>query len=296
MQNENAIVAGVKEGSLDFADKPAPQDIPGLIEEGIAHIEPQVGTYFYIVNTTEGPTKDARVRRALSLAIDRNYIVEQVSKGGEGPAAGWVPWGINDFEGNFRENGGDHFSLDPADYEANVAEAKKLMAEAGYPNGEGFPVLEYLTNPSSLHVSMFEAIQQMWSEHLGIDATISQEEWAVFQETRRSKDFVVARHGYTGNYNDPISFLDQFESDSFRNYTGYSNAKYDEIIKGSKLIVNDEKKRMKAMHEAERILFEDTGLIPIFFYTQALLMNPKLKGVVFDPFNKHRFHYAYIEE
>jgi len=295
MQNENAAVAGIKEGSLDFATNPPPQDIPILIEEGIVQIHPQLGTYYYVVNFTNETTKDPRVRRALALAIDRKYIIEQVTKAGQVPAGAWVPSGINDVTGDFRENGGDYYSVDPADYEANVAEAKQLMTEAGYPDGEGFPVLEFKTNPGAGHTSIFEAIQQMWSESLGIDSVMTQEEWAVFQQTRNDKNFVLARHGWIGDYNDPMTFIDVFVSDSPQNNGGYSNAKFDELINIARSTGN-QNVRMTAMHEAEDVLLEDMGLIPLYFYTQPLLVSPKLKGIVFDVLGNHNFSYSYIEE
>jgi len=295
MQNENAAVAGIKEGSLHFAEDPPAQDIPLLVEEGLLQIRPYLGTYYYALNVTNEILKDPRVRKALSLVIDRNYLVEQVSQGGEIPAGGLVPNSISDVEGDFRENGGDYYSLDPADYDANVAEAKELMAEAGYPEGEGFPVLEFKTNPSSLHTSMFEAVQQMWSEQLGIDSVMSQEEWAVFQQTRNDKNFVIARHGWIGDYADPMAFVNLFITDSPQNNGGYSSAKFDELVEIAKAS-GDQNVRMKAMHDAETVLLDEMGIIPIYFYTLPLLVNPKLKGVIFDPLGMHKFNYAYIEK
>ena len=295
MQNENASVAGIKEGSLHFADEPPPQDIPALIEEGLVQIHPYLGTYYYVLNFTNETLSDSRVRKALNLAIDRTYIVKQVSKGGQLPADGFVPSGVNDAKGDFRENGDEYYSVDPADYEANVAMAKVLMAEAGYPDGKGFPVLEFKTNPTTVHTSIFEAVQQMWKENLGIDVTMSQEEWAVFQQTRDDKNFVFARHGWIGDYNDPMTFIDVFVSDSPQNNGGYSNAKFDEFIQTAKMS-GDQNVRMNAMHEAENILLDEMGLIPLYFYTQPLLVDPKLKGVVFDALGAHKFHYAYIEK
>jgi len=295
MQNENSSVAGIKEGSLHFADEPPPQDIPTLIEEGLIQVYPYLGTYYYALNFTNETLKDPRVRKALSLVIDRNYLVEKVSKGGELPAGAWIPDGVKDVEGDFRKNGGDYYSIDPADHEANVAEAKKLMEEAGYPEGKGFPVLEFKTNSAAMHTSMFEAIQQMWKESLGIDSTMIQEEWAVFQQTRNDKSFVVVRHGWIGDYNDPMTFIDVFVSDSPQNNGGYSNAKFDALVQTAKLSGN-QNVRMKAMHDAETILLEESGLIPIYFYTQPLLVDPRLKGVVFDSLGMHKFNYSYIEE
>jgi len=293
IQNENTAVAGVKEGSLDFAANPPPQDIPLLTEEGLIYINPILATQYFVLNFTNKALKDPRVRKALSLSIDRNYLVEEITQGGETPAGAWIPYGVNDVEGDFRENGGDYYSVDHKDYEANVAEAKKLMLEAGYPNGEGFPVLELKTNPTALNTSLFEAVQQMWKEGLGIDSFITQE--AVFFQTSNNKDFVVARHSFVAAYNDPMTFIDSLMSHSPQNQGGYSNARYDNLVNMAR-IEDDENVRMKAMHEAESILLEDMGLIPIYFYTQPLLVSPNLKGVIFDSLAVSKFNYAYIEE
>ena len=294
MENATAAVAGVKEGSLHIAKSPPAQDIPILKEEGLMNIVPYIGTYYYTINVTNGIMQDPKVRRALALAIDRTYIVEQVAKGGQVPAAAWVPSGISDINGDFRENGGNYFSVDPADYEKNLVEARALLVSAGYSNGENLPVIEYKTNPGE-HVAIFEAIQQMWKEGLNIDSTISQEEWAVFQDTRQNKQYLIARHGWIGDYNDPMTFLDVFMSTSQQNNSGWSNAQYDALITEAKLTGN-QNIRMKAMHDAENILMGEMALLPIYFYTEPLVLTPKLKDVVFSPLGMHNFIYSYIEE
>jgi len=295
MQNENSAVAGIKEGSLDFAIEPPPQDIPLLINEGIVQIHPKIGTFYYSINYTNEITKDPRVRRALALVIDRQYIVDEVTKGGQIPAGAWVPNGINDLKGDFRENGGDYYSVDTNDYKANVAEAKQLMLEAGYPDGEGFPVLEFKTSTGAETRYIFEAIQQMWKEELGVDSTLVQEEDAVFNITKSSRNFVIASGVWVGDYNDPMTFMDVFMSHSPQNTVYYNNPKYDELINTARLSGNQDV-RMKAMHDAEAILLGEMGLIPLYFFTQPLLVNPKLKDVFFNPLSAHKFHYSYIEE
>ena len=293
VQNENTAVAGIKEGSLHFATNPPPQDIPLLTEEGLIHINPILATQYFVLNFTNKAINDSRVRRALSLAIDRNYLVEEVSKGGEVPAGAWIPYGVNDVKGDFRENGGDYYSVDKKDYESNLLLAKKLMAEAGYPEGVGFPVLEFKTNPTALNTSIFEAVQQMWKNELGIDSFITQE--AVFFQTSNTKNFVVARHSFVAAYNDPMTFIDSLMSDTLQNQGGYSNAKFDSLVNMAR-VEGNENVRMKVTHEAESILIEDMGVIPIYFYTQALIVSPKLKNVIFDSLAVSKFHYAYIEE
>ena len=297
MQNETAAMAGIKGGTIHFANNPHLPDIETLQNEGLMHIAPYIGTYYYCLNWTNKILRDVRIRKALALAIDRNYIVKEVTKAGQIPAAAWVPNGINDMEdaeGDFRKVGGDYYSVKEEDFQKNVEEAKKLLAEAGYPDGKGMPIIEFKSN-SGNHIPIFEAIQQMWKEYLNIDSTVSQEEWATFQNTRLNKEFVVARHGWIGDYNDPMTFLGVFLSYSAQNDGGYSNRAYDNNLKIA-MSTTDQKVRMEAMHKAETILMQDMGLIPIYFYTDPIMVSKKLKGVVYDPLGWHKFLYAELEK
>ncbi len=295
MQNGTAAVAGIKDGSLHMAYEPPQQDIPSLLEEGLIQIKPLIATYYYPINVTNEYLKDPRVRHALSLAIDRNYIVEQVTKGGQKPAGGWVPYAVNDLNGDFRINGGDLYDISKDGYSQNVEKAKQLLAEAGYPNGEGFPVIEFKTDPGN-HVEIFEAVQQMWKEHLNIDSTITQIDNALLGQTLLEKKFMIGRLYWSADYSDPMSMMSLFTSYNTQNNGGYSNQRYDELI-GKAMSTDDNAVRMEAMHEAERILIEeDMGAIPIYFFTEPLLVTPKLKDVVYNPLGFHKFFYAYLEE
>jgi len=294
MENPNSAVAGIKEGSLHFASNPSPQDIPTLTEEGLLKINPYLGTHYYALNITNTFLSNENVRKALSLSIDREYIVENITKGGETPAAAWVPYGVSDIKGDFRENGGDYYSVDTNDYEANVTQAKKLLTEAGYPNGEGIDIIEFYSRPG-VDTSIFEAVQQMWKEHLGIDSTVTQEEFSVHLQRLREQNFVIARSRWIADYNDPMTFIDLFTSTSPQNNGRYSNIKYDELVNTAKLS-SDNNIRMKAMHEAESILMSDMGIIPIYFYTEPVIVSKNLKGIIYDPLGSHRFTYAYLED
>lgn len=295
MDNPTAHVAGIKEGSLQFSSGIPAKDIPRLREEGILETKPSLATYFYVINVTNQVLKDVRIRKALSLVIDRNYIIDTVLKAGQRPAGAWVPYGITLEDGDFRENGGDYYSVKKEDYQKNVEEAKRLLAEAGYPDGNGFPVLQFKSNQGGGNLEIFEPIQQMWKETLGIDITVSAEEWAVFQQTRLDKNFDIAMHNWAGDYNDPMTFFGIFLSYTDLNYGGYKNTEFDKNIEESSIARNNSE-RVKYLHEAERILINDMPLIPIYFTTSSYLVNPKLKGVVYDTLGMNRFFYAYMEE
>ena len=295
MQNGAAAIAGIKDGTLHMAYEPPQQDIPTLTEEGLIQIKPLIATYYYPINVTNEYLKDPRVRKALSLVIDRNYIVENVTKGGQQPAGGWVPFAVNDVKGDFRINGGNLYDISKEGYAKNIEMAKQLLAEAGYPNGEGFSVIEFKTDPGN-HVEIFEAVQQMWKEHLNIDSTITQIDNALLGQTLLEKNFMIGRLYWSADHSDPMSMMSLFTSYNTQNNGGYSNKRYDDLI-NTAMSTDDNNVRMQAMHEAEKILIqEDMGAIPIYFFTEPLLVNPKLKDVVYNPLGFHKFFYASLEK
>ena len=295
MDNPNSTVAGVKEGSLHFSDQFPYQDIDTLKAEGLIDIATRIGTQYYALNTTNAVLKDKRVRRALSLAIDRNYIVDNVLKSGR-PAGALVPWGVTDVEGYFRDNAGEYISTNKADYQKNVEEAKRLMAEAGYPNGEGFPVLEFALTFSN-DIPMFEAVQNMWKVNLEIDVKLTQMEFAPFIHAfRTERNYTMASASWTGSYNDPTTFLSMFVSYSYKNHSLFTNKEFDNaIITASKTI--DQNIRMRELHKAEKILIEDEAvIIPIAYFEPAVLKSPRLKDVFYIPFAQYKFSYSYLEK
>lgn len=237
---------------------------------------------------------DVNVRKALSLAIDRNLIVENITKSGERPAAALVPYGISGFFGDFRENGGDYIDISMGNYKNNIKEAKKLMMLAGYPNGNGFPVMTFKTT-YGMHKNIFEAIQKMWKENLGIDIVLEELELSDLFEQRFSKNFEIASGGWNGDFNDPINFLSIFLSTSPNNNSIYSNVRYDDLIKTATLIT-DSSHRMMTMHKAEELLIADMAIIPIYFSSEPILVSPKLKGVLYDSMGQHSFARAYLED
>ena len=295
MQDPTLALAGIKEGSLDFSVKVLSEDAESLKNEGILDIAPYYSTVAFGINDNDGILKDKRIRKALSLAIDRNYIVEKVVLTAKSPTSAWVPVGAYDVEGDFRENGGEYLDISKESYSNNVETAKRLMAEAGYPNGEGFPVLEYKTTPDSVYIRVAEAIQQMWKENLGIDLQIFSMEWAAYQQMRLERNYQIMRTIWIGDYSDPMTFLENYLSYRPQNYAGYSNIQFDNYIEIARKSA-DQNVRMKAMHEAERLLIaEDNVLIPIYNPSNPLLVSKRLRDYVATPLMEFNFNYAYLE-
>lgn len=272
--DQSTQLTAYESGELDAIDEVPTQEIPRLLaEEPTFQILPLLGTYYYIFNVDKEPTNDVRVRKALALAIDRKAITEQVTKGGQKPATGYVPEGLFLSDGReFREVAGD-YGIDPN--KAQVEEARKLLAEAGYPNGEGFPTLELVYNTSENHKAIAEAIQEMWKQNLGINVTLTNQEWAVFQDTRHQGNFSIARAGWLADYADPMTFLDMWTSYSGNNDAQWrwqkyesdtklnpSNKKFDELIEKSKTITGAE--RDKTLLEAEKIMMDEMIVMPIY--------------------------------
>lgn len=278
-----------KNGLLDFQDEVPLQEMAALKGSKELHIAPDASVYFYRFNTTKKPFDDVRVRKALSMAIDRNQLVENVLQGGEKPALAFVPYGFKDTNGrDFRQNSGDMFKED-------IAEARKLLTDAGYEGGRNFPKFILLYNTSENHKKIAEAVQQMWKNNLGIEATLQNVEWQVYL-TRESKlDFGMCRAGWSPDYLDPLSFIDVFLSGGANNNTGWGNEEYDRLVNEVNS-TNDQKIRMDAMHKAERILMDEMPVMPIFFYTNPSLIKENIKKVIIPPFATYAdFKYAYVE-
>lgn len=290
--DKNTALAALRNGQIHFSTLVPNQEIENLQKEGLIVMNQAYGTTFFEINLTNEAFKDSRVRRALALAIDRNYIVESVNKAGQIPAGAFVPPLISDYKGEFRANGGDYISVNTNDYQKNIEEAKKLMAEAGYPNGENYPVIEVLVANDG-NVVMVEAIQQMW-KNIGVDAVIVPREWSVILQSFRDLSYQMILSGWTGDYNDPMTMLELYLSYAPSN-PGYNNPEYDKLIESSKYIVNPEE-RMKVLHDAEAILMYDMPIIPIHYRSNVLMVDKKLKDYKLDPLAKYRFHYSYLEK
>jgi oligopeptide transport system substrate-binding protein len=286
MDDDNALLAGFRSKELDFIETVPVDEIPALLSSGELKIADYLGTYFVSFNTQRAPFNDARIRKAFTLVIDRDYIINQITRTGQKPASGFVPAGMADAAGagsDFRKTGGDYYSISPADHQKNVAEAKRLLAEAGYPNGVGFPVVEYIYNTNDAHRAIAEALQDMWRTGLGVTVTLSNQDWAVFLDTRKTGNYSIARDGWIGDYNDPINFLDMFITGGGNNNSQYANPAYDRLIAAAKgtAVQAD---RMRFLHQAEDLLVgADYAVGPIYFYTQTYMMNPALSGMYYTP-------------
>ena len=294
LEDSSASFAAYNSGEAQLIKDVPTDEIPSLTKAedgGDFYVDTILGTYYVSLNLKRDAFKDAKVRRALSLAIDRDYVANTIMQGTYSTADSIVGPGIVDENGYFHDNGNAPYIS--ADYEANLAEAKKLLADAGYPNGEGYPTIEYSTNDAGYHVPLAEYLQQAWSD-LGITLTISKMEWSSFTAARRAGEYDVARNGWVMDYNDPSNMLDLFCSGNGNNDGKYSNPDFDAAIEASR--VADVSEHFAQLHKAEDILMEDTGCLPIAYYNDYWLQSPALKGTWHSPYGYWYLQYGYIEE
>ncbi len=227
-------------------------------------IQPYFGTYYFRFNTTRPPLDDQRVRRALSMAIDREAIIGNILRGGQQPA-----WSITPpMEGFYEPPEG--ITFDPA-------EARRLLAEAGFPGGEGFPPKTILINTSEAHRVIAEAIQAMWRRELGIQVNITNQDWQVYLDSQRDLNYDISRAGWIGDYLDPFTFLDLWTTGDGMNQTGWSDPEFDRLIQQATQ-EGDAQARLDILNQAESLMMSQSPVAPIYIYTRIYLLDPRVRG------------------
>ena len=296
MQDQNAAFSAYESGdALMIKDIPT-QEITTLQKRSDYHIDPQLGTYFIDLNNTLDEFKDARVRQAFSLALDRKYISETITAGTYTPASGFVSAGTSDWDGSlWADNITDpsvYINVD--DFAGNLAKAKELLAEAGHPNGEGLPTLTYSTNDSAYHKKIAEYLQQAWKE-LGVNVEVNIVEWKSFTPQRRSGNYQIARDGWVMDYNDPSNILQLTQTGNGNNSSKYSNPEYDALLEKAAKEV-DPQTRFGYFHQAEEMLMRDMGVTPLLYYNEMYLQSDKVKDSYHTADGIYHFEYADIAE
>ncbi|WP_371069015.1 peptide ABC transporter substrate-binding protein [Sediminibacillus sp. JSM 1682029] len=242
---------------------------------------PYFGTYMYMFNVDKEPFTNAKIRRAFSLAVDRTSLTENVSKAGETPAYAFVPEGVETPEGDFRETGGAYF-------EEDAGKAKQLLQEGMEEEGwDELPEVTLLYNTSENHKKIAEAVQEMYSQNLGVDIKLSNQEWKTYLDTTEQGNFQMARMGWIGVLVDPVVILDYYLGDSPNNRTNWINEEYDELIAQAK-VEQDEQKRYDLLHQAEEVLMEDLPFNPIYHYTNTYLTSQNFEDIVY-PVNRYPY-------
>jgi len=244
---------------------------------------PYIGTYYYLLNTRRAPTDNLNVRRALSMAVDRDKLNKTVLKGTNVSAYSITP---PDTLGYYP----------PRLFSYDVEEAQKLLAEAGYPNGEGWPGLELTYNTSEDHRKIAVALQQMWKDNLNIEVTLTNQEWKVYLDSLTNMHFQIARRGWIGDYVDPNNFLDLFISGGGNNNTGFADPAYDEMILREAPQAATKEERFAIFKKAETLLMEQMPIIPIFTYTSKHLIHPSVNGLPPNLMDSLNMKYVWLDK
>jgi oligopeptide transport system substrate-binding protein len=244
---------------------------------------PYLGTYYYLINIHQPPVDDVRVRQALSLAVDRDRLNSTVLQGINLSAYSITPPGTLGYH-------------PPRLFSYDVEKARQLLAEAGYPNGEGWPGLELTYNTSESHRKIAVALQQMWKTALNIEVTLSNQEWKVYLDTVDEMNFQIARRGWIGDYVDPNNFLDLFLCDGGNNSTGFCEPEYDDIILNKAPQAQTQEERYALFTAAETMLMEQMPIIPIYTYTSSHLVHPSVKGMPSNLMDSMNLKYVWLED
>ena len=246
------------------------------------HLEPHLGVSFYYFNVTRPPFTDKRVRRALALAIDRESLVKNVLRGGQSPAYGLSYPGTAGYYPRAKLVGG-------------VEEARRLLAEAGYPGGQGFPAVELLYNSSENNRILAEAIQQMWRQNLGVDIRLANQEWKVYRDALHGHNFTLGRAGWIADYVDPHVFLEIWVTGNGNNDGVFSSAEYDRLFRQA-LLAQTQAERYECYQKMDALLVEECPMLPIYHYTRVYALSPKVRGWYPTLLDNHPYKFLDLAE
>jgi len=260
----NYYASGAADLMMDKGLAP-PSLLHVLMERPDFHAAPFLGVYFLRFNCTRPPFDDVRVRRAFSLVIDKEQIVERITRAGELPAGGFVPPGLPGYP---------EMEGEPSDPEL----ARALLAEAGFPGGEGFPFSTYLYSEGELNEAIAVELQSLWARELGVRVSLARQEWKVYLNSLSSLDYSIGRSSWVGDYPDANTFLDMFISGGGNNRTGWSNPEYDELINRAAR-TTDASARLEILFQAEQLLVqEELPICPLYFYVGIQFYDPEQLG------------------
>lgn len=287
IEDPAAELSRYRSGELHITESIPPGRFEWLSENyrDALRVAPYLGSFWLGVNLSRPPFKgNPDLRRALSMAIDREVLVRVITGAGELPAQGIVPPGL----------GGARWTQESVrDGESRITEARRLFRLAGYDRGNA-PRIELRYNSSSQHRRMAVAVAAMWKQTLGVATTLINEEWKVFVNNRRQRVLTeVFRGGWIADYADPASFLDLFRSDEPLNWSAYSNPRFDALMEQSEVLTGME--RSVVLGEAEKVLISDMPVIPLYYYVSRHLVMPGVTGFVDNVRDIHLSRYLDIE-
>lgn len=240
-----------------------------------------LGTAFFNLNVQRPPLNDPRIRRALSLALDRQTLVDRVSRGQQVPARSFTPPGTAGFQPP------DAPIYDPE-------QARRLLAEAGFPGGKGLPALEGIYPTADTTRTILEAVQEMWRRELGVEVRVSNVEWKVFLDALSKRDYQIGFMSWIGDYIDPNTFLSVMRSTSGNNRTNWASPAFDDLLDRADVTI-DPAARFKILGEAETILTNEQPIIPIWHMNRNYLLHPSVRGFTPNLLDLHPYQHIWLE-
>ena len=270
-------------GQLHITYDVLPEKIPAYRKQSPSplRVDPFLETLYIRFNVTKPPFDNKKVRQALARALDREVICRVLLHGSREPAHFFTPPNTAGYTATARV---------PSDFDA----ARKLLAEAGYPDGKGFPAVEIQMNTDAINKKVFEAVQEMWRRQLGINVRLTSNDFRVYLDAMRTLSYQISRARWVGDYNDPNTYLDMFITGGANNQTGWSNAEYDRLIAEAGRTL-DADARFALFQKAEAILLDEAPIAPVFFGTRTFLIHPSVKGWVPSLLGIHRYQRIWLE-
>ncbi|CAD2074320.1 oligopeptide-binding protein OppA [Phocicoccus schoeneichii] len=291
IESEATALKEYQAGNLDYLGAPFNSidlnALDGFKEDGTLNVSDQAGTYMIVFNTKDEILGNKNIREALTIAIDRQGLIDNVTKGEQKPGSGLVPLTMTGFE-------------EPADYfKSNDIEAAKAALEKGLTElGLDSPAdlkIKLSYNTSEAHAAIMQFVQQGWSKNLGIDVSLDNSEWQVYLEQLDAGEYQAGRYGWVGDFNDPINFLEIYKRDGGNNQTGWTNEEYTNLL-NQVATETDEAARTQYMKDAEEILMSEFPISPIYFYTNLSVKQDSVKNMEADPMGNVQLKYVDVEE
>lgn len=280
-------------GQLDMlSGSSIPSDIlPGMIKKGEAKVNPGSGVEFFRFNVTKPPFNNVKIRKAFALAVDRAAIVKQVVQGNEQPAGAFVAPGTLTQLGDFRKVAPQFVPLT-----AQPAQARKLLQEGMKEEGwKTLPPVTLLYSSNEKNKAVAEALQAMFKQNLGVDVQLQSQEAKVFLTNQKAMNYQLSRSSFLPDYNDPYNYLESFQTNHSMNRTGWSNPQYDALLKKA-FVEPDDAKRMAYLHQAEKILFDEMPIFPLYYYNKVYVQKDYVKNIIRHPVGPNDYRFTVLEK
>lgn len=291
IESEATATSEFMAGSLDFLGSPygtvSLDSIDLFREEGIIQTQATSAIYWYIMNVTDPVMSNPNIRKALALAVDRQNIVDNIAKGGQLPALGYVPPMIPGFEE-------DRGYFEDADYDTAREYLAVGLEELGMEDPSELTI-NLSINTSEAHSVIAQDVQEKWARELGINIAIDNTEWQVYLDKLSMLDYQVGRMGWTGKYNDATTYLDMYRTkDVGNNDTGWESEEYKALLDESDFEL-DEEARYQLLRDAEAVMIDEMPVIPIYYYSNAFVESDRIQGMDYDAVGRIDLKYVTVD-